>query len=150
MSKIEFFYSDGGRFNAGFKGHASDCVCRAISIATNGDYATIYARLAAGNATQRKGKRNGRSHGKKTAQEGIMTQRKWFKDYMHELGFTWVSCMGVGTGCKVHVAANELPAGKLVLALSRHFAAVVDGVLFDTHDSSRGGTRCVYGYYKLN
>lgn len=26
-------------------------------------------------------------------------------------------------------------------------AAVVDGVLHDTFDCSRGGTRCVYGYY---
>lgn len=30
---------------------------------------------------------------------------------------------------------------------SKHLAAVVDGVLHDTYDCTREGTRCVYGYY---
>jgi hypothetical protein len=25
---------------------------------------------------------------------------------------------------------------------------VIDGVIHDTHDCSRGGTRCVYGYWR--
>jgi hypothetical protein len=25
---------------------------------------------------------------------------------------------------------------------------VIDGVVHDTHDPRRGGTRCVYGYYQ--
>jgi hypothetical protein len=33
------------------------------------------------------------------------------------------------------------------VVLSRHYAAVIDGVLHDVVDCSRGGTRCVYGYY---
>ena len=55
--------------------------------------------------------------------------------------------MQIGSGCTVHVREDELPDGRLILNLSRHFAAFIDGVLHDTHDSSRGGTRCVYGYW---
>jgi len=31
--------------------------------------------------------------------------------------------------------------------LSRHLTTVIDGVIYDTYDPSREGTRCVYGYY---
>jgi hypothetical protein len=31
---------------------------------------------------------------------------------------------------------------------SRHLVAVIDGVIHDTHDCSRDGTRCVYGYFQ--
>ena len=39
---------------AGFKGDADDCVCRAIAIAADLPYKTVYDRLAEGNASQRK------------------------------------------------------------------------------------------------
>jgi hypothetical protein len=56
--------------------------------------------------------------------------------------------MQIGSGCQVHLAADELPPGRIIVRLSKHYAAVVDGVLHDTHDCSRDGTRCVYGYFK--
>lgn len=31
--------------------------------------------------------------------------------------------------------------------LSRHYAAVIDGELHDTYDSTRDGDCCVYGYF---
>ena len=46
--------------------------------------------------------------------------------------------------------AEELPPGKLVVRMSGHYAAVIDSVLIDNHDSTRGGTRCVYGYWKID
>jgi hypothetical protein len=55
--------------------------------------------------------------------------------------------MTIGSGTRVHVRANELPKGRLILSLSRHYAAFIDGELLDNHDSSRDGTRCVYGYW---
>jgi hypothetical protein len=55
--------------------------------------------------------------------------------------------MQIGSGCKVHLRSDELPIGRLVVGLSRHSAAVIDGVLHDTYDCSRRGTRCVYGYW---
>jgi len=57
--------------------------------------------------------------------------------------------MSIGSGCKVHLDGNELPEGRLVASLSKHVAAVIDGVINDTYDCSREGTRCVYGYYIL-
>ena len=64
-----------------------------------------------------------------------------------EHGWRWVPCMTIGSGCKVHLRADELPDGNLIVRLSRHLACVRNGVLHDNHDSSRGGTRCCYGYY---
>ena len=145
---IVFNYNDGGRAAAGFSGTTGDCVTRAISIASGKPYKEVYERLAEGNFKQRRSKHDSGKR-KKTAAEGINTDRKWFKDYMAEIGFEWFPCMSIGTGCKVHVNADELPQGNLVLSLSRHMTAVIDGVLYDNHDCSRDGTRCVYGYWKL-
>lgn len=145
---INFNYNDGGRTAAGYKGNAGDCVCRSICIVTGLPYEQVYERLAEGNATQRRGKREGKSKaGVRTAARGINTKRKWFEDYMKELGFEWVATMKIGEGCKVHLSADELPKGRLIVNVSKHFTAVIDGVLNDTHDCSRGGSRCVYGYY---
>jgi hypothetical protein len=55
--------------------------------------------------------------------------------------------MQVGSGCKVHLRADELPPGCLIARVSRHVVDVIDGVIHDTHDCSRGGARCVYGYW---
>jgi hypothetical protein len=68
---------------------------------------------------------------------------------MAELGFDWTPTMEIGSGCKVHVREDELPKGRLILALSKHYAACIDGVINDTYDPSREGTRCVYGYWTL-
>ena len=148
---IEWKYDDGGRKSAGFKGSAGDCVVRSIAIATGESYKTVYDDLAIGNQNQRRSKRESENKartGKRTARHGIFTRRKWFKDYMKCHGFRWVSTMGIGTGCQVHLRKNELPNGTIIVRLSRHYAAVIDGVLHDTHDCSRNGTRCVYGYWE--
>ena len=55
--------------------------------------------------------------------------------------------MQIGQGCKVHLRADELPPGRLVVSVSRHTTAVIGGVIHDTYDPAREGTRCVYGYY---
>lgn len=147
---IQFNYNDGGRKAAGYKGITGDCVCRSIAIATGKPYQEIYDRLAQGNKTQRKSKNSkANKHGKKTASHGISVTREWFKKLMSELGFEWVACMGIGSGCKVHLRADELPSGRLVVSVSKHYTSVIDGVIHDTYDCSRGGRRCVYGYWRL-
>jgi hypothetical protein len=55
--------------------------------------------------------------------------------------------MRIGSGCKVHLAKDELPNGRLIVRVSKHITAVINGVIHDTHDFSRDGTRCVYGYF---
>jgi hypothetical protein len=152
---MQVIITDGGRASsARWRGKAKgDCVTRAIAIVTGRSYCEVYDRLATGNATQRRSKRTGRRD--YTADHGINTNRKWFKDYMAELGFVWVPIMGIGTGCTMHMRApgegyGGVPLGRLVVSLSRHYSAVIDGVCFDTHDPCRGGTRCVYGYWRLD
>lgn len=160
---MNFVKDDGGRAAAGFKGHAGDCVARAVAIAAEMPYKEIYARLSSGAGNERK------TRGA-TARSGIHTKRKWFKEFMKALGFEWTPTMGIGTGCKVHLTDGELPMGRLVVAVSRHYTAVIDGVVRDTYDPQReahvmtfnGATssddprvthsiqrRCVYGYWKL-
>jgi len=145
MSTTTFTFNDGGREAAGYKGKAGDCVCRAIAIAAQLPYQEVYDRLAEGNATQRKSKHSGKRS--RSARNGINTTRKWFKDYMLELGFVWTPTMQIGSGCKVHLKADELPSGRLVCNVSNHQVAVIDGVINDTYDCSRNGNRCVYGYW---
>jgi hypothetical protein len=141
--------TDGGRRDAGFTGHAQDCVVRAVAIVTARPYDVVYYELAEINAKTRKTKRRVGSTGKHTASHGIYTTTPMFKRYMQSLGFVWTPTMGIGTGCKVHLRDGELPMGRLVVAVSRHYTAVIDGVLLDTHDCTRGGNRCVYGIWRL-
>lgn len=147
---MRFVRNDGGRAAAGFKGSAGDCVTRAVAIASGRPYGEVYDRLAASHATQRQTAqtKRSRSAGARTAAHGIDTSRKWFRDYMTELGFAWTPTMQIGSGCKVHLRAEELPSGRLIVNVSRHLCAVIDGVLHDTYDDTRGGTRCVYGYWR--
>jgi hypothetical protein len=149
---MSFVFNDGGRAAAGFKGKAGDCVARAVAIAAQRPYGEVYDRLATGQGTQkrssRKHARSNSRHGQRTAAHGVSTKRKWFKDYMAELGFAWTSTMQIGSGCKVHLRADELPAGRLIVAVSKHYCAVIDGVVHDTYRDDRDGTRCVYGYWR--
>lgn len=129
---INFQYNDGGREQAGYKGHVGDCVVRSIAIAAEMDYKTVYDNL-----------RNLMKKG--TPRNGVPS--KVAKAYLAELGFVWTPTMFIGQGCKIHVKPDELPNGHLVLSLSKHYTAMINGVIHDTYDPSRNGTRCVYGYF---
>lgn len=145
---MKFVKNDGGRAAAGYKNkYAGDCVCRAITIASGLPYAVVANALNAGGRTERLPKPGKGSRLRSSASGGVFTHRKWFKDYMRSLGARWVPTMHIGSGCTVHVRKDDLPSGRLVLMLSKHCAAFIDGVLHDTYDCSRGGTRCVYGYW---
>ena len=124
-----FTYNDGGRSTSGFKGHTGDCVARAIAIASGKPYKEVYDFLAEGNFTQRVSKHKRNACGKRTARQGILVRRKWFKDYMISLGFTWTPTMQIGSGCTTHLRADELPSGNIICQLSKHYVAVIDGSL---------------------
>jgi hypothetical protein len=140
--------NDGGRKAAGFEGSAGDCVARSIAIVTGRPYADVYAELADVNArTKLTKRRKAKAAGTRSARNGVYTNAKPFQDYMKQQGFRWVATMGIGTGCKVHLAPGELPMGRIIARVSKHYVAVLDGVIHDTYDCSRGGTRCVHGYW---
>lgn len=155
---MNFIYDDGGRKAAGYVGNAGDCVTRALAIVTRRPYQEIYDTLTDGLLAQRNRKGVRRL---KSAREGVTTGRKWFKDYAASLGLVWTPTMAIGSGCKVHLLPGELPMGRLVVAVSKHLTAVIDGTIHDTHNPQRTtmildrtgdirtAYRCVYGYWRL-
>jgi hypothetical protein len=136
---MAWVYDDGGRVAAGYSARPTgDCVVRAIAIATQRPYAEVRARVAEFSPDEpERG-----SHRKATdyAERG-------YEDLLREYGWEWVPTMRIGQGCRVHLRADELPAGRIIARLSKHLCAVVDGIIHDLSDPSRDGTRCVYGYY---
>jgi hypothetical protein len=140
---MKYVYNDGGRTAAGFKGDTGDCSTRAIAIATGRPYREVYDTLNASAKSIRPSKRHPKGHG--SARTGVST--KVLHDYFKAIGWRWVACMGIGTGTKVHLKADELPSGKIVCRVTGHVVAVIDGIAHDTYNCSRGGTRAVYGYW---
>jgi hypothetical protein len=142
---VIYRYNDGGRHAR--TGSTRDCVTRSVAVAAQLPYEQVWKEIAAGNAAQRKTKGTAEISGVESADFGVFTSRKWFKEYMRSLGFTWTPTMAVGQGCTVHLKDGELPMGRLAVKVSCHFTAVIDGVIQDVSDPSREGTRCVYGYW---
>jgi hypothetical protein len=148
-SQFPFQFNDGGREKAGFKGGAGDCVVRSIAIATTLPYIQVYEdlRLANERYAQLRNDRLAKRLNAKGSSPRNGNHRNVFHDYILGLGFEWVPTMKVGAGCQVHLRPDELPSGVLITKVSKHLTAIIDGVIQDTHDPSRGGNRCVYGYY---
>lgn len=137
---------DGGR-DKYFKGTAGDCGTRAICNATGMDYKEVYQSLQ---IIQK-------SWGKKKTKNNLKIRRSSVREgtYMcvmrayleHDLGWTWVPTSGIGVRETIHLKEDELPKGRIILRVSKHYTAAIDGMLIDTYDCTRGGTRKVYGYW---
>lgn len=132
---------DGGRADAGYRGETGDCGVRAAAIVTGVPYAMVYAEINRLALLERP--RGGRR--RSNARTGVWPRT--LGRFLEGEGFRWTATMGIGEGCRVHLREEELPSGFLVARVSRHFTAVIHGVIFDTHDPSRDGERCVYGYW---
>ena len=137
---MNWIYDDGGRNAAGFGGKAGDCVTRSIAIATRLPYRQVYALL--NEQAQRERPTGGR---RSSARNGVF--RQTCRRVLESLGWRWVATMKIGGGCRVHLKAAELPRGRLIVRCSKHTTAVIEGIIHDTYDPSRAGTRCVYGYF---
>ena len=149
QSRLGFQRNDGGRLDAGYKGETGDCVIRSIAIAAELPYAQVYEALRAANLAYADGKRDRLATQLK--QRGSSPRngnhRNVFHNYILAQGFQWVPTMKIGGGCQTHLRLNEIPPGQIIVKVSKHLTAVIDGVIHDTHDPSRRGMRCVYGYY---
>jgi hypothetical protein len=138
---MRWTFNDGGRAAAGYRGKTGDCGTRAIAIATGLPYQQVYDAL-----NSREQSMNRRTRRRGSARTGV--SKDVFRVFMRALGWTFTPTMQIGSGCTVHLRDGEIPmTGRLVVAVSRHWCAVVDGVIHDTHDPSRDGSRCVYGYW---
>jgi hypothetical protein len=149
VQELGFHLNDGGRAAAGFKGSAGDCVVRSIAIATQLPYLQVYEELNQANVlyANLRNDKLARHLNKRGSSPRNGSHRKVFHDYILTHGFIWVPTMKVGAGCQVHLRANELPRGTLIVKVSKHLTTVMDGIIHDTHNPARGGQRCVYGYY---
>lgn len=132
--------TDGGRAEAGVKGAKKDCVTRAIAIATGRPYQEVFDALAGLMAQERLNRKRG------SPDKGV--HRTTYERYLKTIGWEFVPTMKIGQGCRVHLRAEELPKGRIIARVSKHLVAVIDGTIHDSHDPSRNGTRCVYGYYR--
>ncbi len=140
---MRWVFDDGGRVTAGYRGHTGDCTCRAIAIATSQPYQEVYNALNVLCDLRRAlPYRPGR---KSSARTGV--PRRIYEPYLWSLGWRWTPTMQIGSGCRVHLKAEELPAGRLIVRVSKHHVAVINGVIHDTFDCSRDETRCVYGFW---
>lgn len=139
---MEWIYDDGGRAAAGYKGETRDCACRAAAIAAQRPYKEVYDLI---NELAKKERASKHRRSKSNARTGVY--HGTFKKVMEHYGFKWVATMQIGQGCKTHLRASELPTGRIVCSVSKHYVAVIDGVAHDTFDATRDGDRCVYGYF---
>ena len=144
---MQWVYDDGGRNAAGFKGTAGDCVCRAIAIATGKPYREVYDLI---NSFAKQEKTGRRKRSRSNARTGVY--KETIRKVMEHYGWKWFPTMAIGTGCTVHLNENELPPGRLVVNISKHSTAVIDGVIHDIYDPNYRGyidlpDRCVYGYF---
>jgi len=148
-SNLKLKINDGGRAAAGYKGQVGDCVVRSIAIVTGQPYQKVYNDLFKANEEFRNTSKTklARSLKQRNDSPRSGTHRVVLKKYLAELGFKWTPTMFVGKGCTVHLKKEELPSGTLLVSCSKHITVVKDGVLHDTHDCTRNGTRCVYGYW---
>ncbi len=139
---MEWVYDDGGRSQY-FKGkNAGDCAFSVIAIATGKDYMEVYNDI---NVLAKDERITKRRPTRSSARNGVYIET--LKKLMASYGWKWVATTEIGTGCKVHLRADELPSGNIVARVSNHMTAVIDGVCHDLYDPSREGTRCVYGYF---
>ena len=148
-SNLKLKVNDGGRSAAGYKGKAGDCVVRSIAIVTGMNYQKVYQDLYNANEKFRINSKTklAKSLKQKNDSPRTGTHRIVLKKYLEKLGWKWTPTMFIGQGCKVHLKKEELPNGTLIVSCSKHITVVKNGVLHDTYDCSRNGTRCVYGYW---
>jgi hypothetical protein len=150
---------DGGRKNSGIaraagrKDAVGDCVARAITIATGKPYREVHDALTVANVRYiyagGKGKgdhwirRERRRGGVRAFDPDHGCADGAYGPYLKSLGWNYVPTKGQ----KVHLRADELPRGRLIVRIRRHLVAVIDHVIHDTHDCARAGRVCVEGYW---
>jgi hypothetical protein len=156
--RCKWVKDDGGRSKSGIargnkRDGVGDCVARAIAIATQRLYREVHDTLtaatvryvaAASDGWARWAKRRG---GVRVfhADHGVVDEV--YGPYLEDLGWRFTSTKGLPRGRGVHLRADELPRGRLIVRLPRHLTAVIDGVIHDTNDCSEEGRRRIRGYW---
>lgn len=125
-----FTYNDGGRDAAGFKGK-KDCGIRAVAIACEMSYQDARKLL--------------KEYAKRGKQGSAAIARGIYKEDMdaalRSIGWHWKAAPKF-EGRKARY--SDLPNGKVIARMAKHYAAVIEGELNDTWDSTN---KMVYGYW---
>ena len=125
----DYNYNDGGRSQY-FKGKTGDCATRAMAIALELDYKDCYKELAAANFV---------ATGEKTARKGIY--KNTLNNVLKKHGWKWNAAPKFqGRKAKYY----DMPQGRVIARMSKHFVAVIDCVVWDNWDST---SKMVYGYW---
>jgi hypothetical protein len=129
--KKTWVYNDGGRFEAGYKGHTGDCVTRAIAIGMKMEYREVYHLVRHRLKYRPKKMRRGReTNSPRDGVHPILVER-----IITELGWEWVPL--AQKGYAVDLKPNQLPKGRIIVAMPGHLTTVIDGVVHDTWDASQ-------------
>src|SRR5262245_6146361 len=162
MSPIEdgrcgWVKDDGGRSKSGVPGadkEVGDCVARAIAIATQRPYREVHNALVVGQVHH--ARTDNSPYGKWVRRKGRLSHfdadhgcaDKVYGPYLESLGWKFTSTKELPRGKGVHLRADELPPGRLIVHISRHLVAVIDGIIRDTGDCGGEGRVRVQGYWR--
>lgn len=108
-----------------------DCAVRAVSVALGTDWETAYSKLAVA------GYRMGDMPSSDSVWGAVLRQNGFYREAIPN---TCPDCYTAQDFCRDH------PRGTFVLAFGGHVAAVKDGVLYDSWDSSQLSPQ--YFYYR--
>lgn len=127
----DYKHDDGGRSKTR-TGLTGDCAVRALAIVTGMDYEEAYKLC--------------RQNGFK-ARSGMM--RKDYNRVLESLGYVWVPEQAAKGRQRLKLHEVYVTC---IARVSKHYVAVVDGVVLDNHDSRRieRAGRCVYGRWVKN
>jgi hypothetical protein len=143
--------NDGGRRAAGYDnaGDRGGCVPRAIAIASGLPYREVLDALTLATSRYVKIPQSWIARWIKRSRHG----RGWdpaqgcydtiYGNYLKSIGWQYTPVDG-----RLHLRADEVPPGRLIIRVHRHLVAVIDGVIHDTHDSGFAGQRPVIGYWR--
>jgi hypothetical protein len=156
-----FVKDDGGRSRSGIAyggkdDRVGDCVARAIAIATQRPYREVHDALTLATVRYVASAESEKSDwGRWARRKGGV--RAFHADhgvvnvvsgpYLKSLGWKYTSTKELPRGKGVHLRADELPPGRLIVDIHRHLCAVINGVIHDTFDCSNEGRCRIRGYW---
>lgn len=117
---MKYKYNDGGRVEAGFSGKTGDCSLRALAIVTGKPYKEIAAEYYP---------------------YWVSDMVNGWKNYLLDNGWKWTARKRGESLRPTHFTKQ----GVYVLKMAHHVSVVIDGVVHDVWNVTKGG-RCVYGY----
>jgi hypothetical protein len=155
--RCKWVKDDGGRSRSdvsrGGEDEAGDCAVRSIAIATQKPYREVHDALTVAtvhhvaNAKDGWGKLARRRGGVRVFHADHGVHRDISSPYLKSLGWKYTSTEELPRGKGIHLRADELPPGRLIVQIRRHLTAVIDGVIHDTYDCSDEGRCRILGYW---